>query len=379
MLVCLLASVTLASYPATAAHAAVNPPVIVLDPGHGGSENGASHNGLVEQHLNYKISQYTKEELERYLNTTIYMTKTAEETVSLKDRAQRAADYGAAVLISQHNNSATNTEINGSEVFVSNLAQFKSSSSVLAQNILDELAKLGLKTLGVKVRLSENGTIFKQTGEVADYYGLIKSAAELGIPAMIVEHAFMTNQGDAANYLSSDEQLKKLALADARGIASYYGLDASPCGTDVYYWGQYENWGWSEEVRNGKQTGYPGSGNGLTGLSMTLQNKQVAGGISYRGHGDNGWGAWGYDGAIAGTDINGEWLEAVEIGLTGEAALKYDVYYRVYAQGAGWLGWVKNGETAGSAFYDYKLEDIQVILVDKGAGAPGEVLSPIAQ
>lgn len=377
---CLAASAVVASSfmaPMTSL-AAVNPPVIALDPGHGGSENGKVGNGLVEQHLNYTISKYTKEELERYLNTRVVMTRAADETVSLPDRAKRAVEQGAAVLISQHNNSTTNTEVNGTEIFVSNLAQFRPSSTVLAQNILNELTGLGLYSRGVKVRLSENGTK-TSTGETADYYAVIKAAAELGIPGLIVEHAFMTNAGDVANYLSTDEQLKGLALADARGIAGYYGLDASPCGTDVYYWGQYENRGWSEEVRNGKQTGYPGSGNGLTGLSMSLKNNQVSGGISYRGHGDNGWGAWGYDGATATTDLNGEWLEAVEIGLTGEAAQKYDVYYRVYAQGAGWLGWVKNGETAGSAYYDYKLEDIQVVLVDKGAAAPGAVTSPITQ
>ena len=37
----------------------------------------------------------------------------------------------------------------------------------------------------------------------------------------------------------------------------------------------------------------------------------------------------------------------IQIRLTGEAAEKYDIYYRVHCQDDGWLGWAKNGEKAG--------------------------------
>ena len=44
----------------------------------------------------------------------------------------------------------------------------------------------------------------------------------------------------------------------------------------------------------------------------------------------------------------------------------YDIYYRVHAQNFGWLGWAKNGESAGTAGYGYRLEGLQIVLVEKG-------------
>jgi uncharacterized protein YjdB len=48
----------------------------------------------------------------------------------------------------------------------------------------------------------------------------------------------------------------------------------------------------------------------------------------------------------------------------------YDVYYRVHAQTYGWLGWAKNGESAGTSGQSKRLEAIQIILVPKGSAAP---------
>ena len=57
----------------------------------------------------------------------------------------------------------------------------------------------------------------------------------------------------------------------------------------------------------------------------------------------------------------------------------YDVYYRVHAQKFGWLGWAKNGESAGSAGYGYRLEGIQIVLVAKGGSAPGSTANSFHQ
>jgi len=49
----------------------------------------------------------------------------------------------------------------------------------------------------------------------------------------------------------------------------------------------------------------------------------------------------------------------------------YDIYYRVHSQNYGWLGWAKNGESAGTAGHSYRLEAIEIVLVEKGGEAPG--------
>ena len=73
---------------------------------------------------------------------------------------------------------------------------------------------------------------------------------------------------------------------------------------------------------------------------------------------------------MSGTSGKAKRLEAIRIELTGTISSYYDVYYRVHAQSYGWMGWAKNGETAGTAGLGKRLEAIQICLVEKGSDAP---------
>ena len=58
-------------------------------------------------------------------------------------------------------------------------------------------------------------------------------------------------------------------------------------------------------------------------------------------------------------------------------AQKYDIYYRVHAQNFGWLKWAKNGASAGTAGFGYRLEGMQIVLVRKGQKLPS--IKPASQ
>ena len=96
------------------------PITVAIDPGH--SANNPAEYGAVgyggyarsEGVLNWKISNYLKEELECYEGVTVVFTKSSYEYVSLLARAQRASAAGADVLISIHNNAAPDDEAPGS-------------------------------------------------------------------------------------------------------------------------------------------------------------------------------------------------------------------------------------------------------------------------
>ena len=66
----------------------------------------------------------------------------------------------------------------------------------------------------------------------------------------------------------------------------------------------------------------------------------------------------------------GKRVEAIQVNLTGEISNYYDVYYRVYSQSYGWLGWAKNGMKAGTEGLSKRLEAIEIKLVPKGQGEP---------
>lgn len=205
---------------------------IVLDAGHGGEESGAetTDNGetIFEKDLNLKIAKYLKEELEKYENVTVGMTRDNDATVGLSTRPNLAVEEGADVLISIHNNAYG--EIceydNGCTVLVSK-GQYKEEiakeEQKLGVNILHELSGLGLKSQGLLLRTSEDGATYPN-GAIKDYYAIVNAGIREGIPAIIIEHAFMDNKTDYERFLNSDEKLHELAKADARGIARYYRL-----------------------------------------------------------------------------------------------------------------------------------------------------------
>lgn len=207
--------------------------VVVLDPGHDGTHGGSPANGFVEAQLNLKIAQYCKAELEEYRGVTVYMTRDSSSCPSgggdnglcIQRRADIARNMGANLFVSLHNNYSDSPSASGAEVWYPNQNYNPWTSQVggsAASKILEQLTSLGLHNRGTQIR---NAQIDKYPdGSAADWYGVIRHCKEYGIPGIIVEHAFMSNSSDAANFLSNDEGLKKLGVADATGIAQYFGL-----------------------------------------------------------------------------------------------------------------------------------------------------------
>jgi N-acetylmuramoyl-L-alanine amidase len=211
--------------------------IVVLDPGHGGSESGtytvaSSSNGLYEKYYNLKVAQYCEAYLEQNYGdkVTVYLTRTSDTVLSRPERAQIAANKGADLLLSVHFNGNASSSPNGGEVFVSCLEEYALRG--LANQIVSNLGDMGIKERGVFTRDSENGTLWTDNLRLADYYGIIKYPAYYEIPSCIIEHCFLTNASDY-EYVTSDAKLKALGEADAKAIVSYFDLDESISGTTL--------------------------------------------------------------------------------------------------------------------------------------------------
>lgn len=209
------------------------PVVIVLDPGHGGSDVGAVNyrDGLNEADANLAIALACRDELLKYDGIEVYMTHTGLDKstrMALGDRVKCVETYNADILISLHCNDSTNEEAHGSEVYVSHSSykdSYNNDSTALAVEFLREFRELGLRIRGVKTRLSNGSRIYYHDNgsvELGDYYAVIGTTIKrYGVPGILVEHAFVT--GDYG-YLDSPEDLAALGMADAQAIAAYYGL-----------------------------------------------------------------------------------------------------------------------------------------------------------
>ena len=220
--------------------------VVALDPGHDSSHAGASANGVREEVLTLKIAQYCKAELENYAGVSVYMTRTSAACPhpggsSAKDIEQRVADAakaGASIYVSIHLNSSKSSSAKGAEVIYPNSSwkpQVGADGKRLAELIEDELVGIGLERRAI---YSKNTTIGEtyEDGSISDYFTVQISAKEHGIPGIIVEHAFVTNSSDVNNYLNNEAGLKKLGVADATGIAKYFGLEKEGWQKDSKGW-----------------------------------------------------------------------------------------------------------------------------------------------
>lgn len=204
--------------------------VVVLDPGHGGKFTGAMYNGLVEKDVALKLAFYAKEYLEEhYPQLRVHLTREedmefdAELAKDLENRVQLGKELGADVFVSLHLNASAAHNIQGAEVLCPHRDNVKEESFFLANSILDELAGLGLKRRGIVTRNS-NDTV-DSNGNPVEYYAINRHAANRNMIGIIVEHCFMDNETDQ-KYLEDDEALRRLAEADARGIAGYFGYGA---------------------------------------------------------------------------------------------------------------------------------------------------------
>lgn len=144
-------------------------------------------------------------------------------------------------------------------------------------------------------------------------------------------------------------------------------------GLQVNYSGFVVHQGWGSTSADNKALVSP-NGTYFTALRANLiqipDGEQV--GIRYRVNlSGSGWLDWMADGAEAGGSAWDMPLEAMRMELTGSHAGNYDLYYKVYQNGA-WTDWAVNGATAGVEGAGLRIDGIRASITAKGAGAPAD-------
>lgn len=113
-------------------------PVVIIDPGHGGTEYGAiGCCGVTEKDINLAISKLVEQNLKDKGIKTL-LTRKNDATLSLNDRTKFAKDNDAQILVSIHSNALPDGQdplLNrGTSVYY-----YHPQAKLLAQNILDEV------------------------------------------------------------------------------------------------------------------------------------------------------------------------------------------------------------------------------------------------
>ena len=173
----------------------------LLDYGHGGNDSGAiGIDGVKEKDIVKEIGKRVKYHLERH-NQTVFESRPNDETVSLRERSNKANNNNVDLCISIHCNAFSDRSAQGVEIFY---YQGSTRGQQLANSILKEItkAKLYTKNRGLK---TNNLHITRETI----------------MPSVLIELGFITNVTDKNLIINNKENF---AIAITKGILSYYGI-----------------------------------------------------------------------------------------------------------------------------------------------------------
>ncbi len=204
--------------------------VVVLDPGHGGSDSGAVGYSTNEKDINLKTAQYCCDYLmSHYDNVLVYLTRNGDYHFDsfdtdddLEYRARYAVDLGADVVVCLHYNAYDGVQ-RGSMALIPRKPNVYEKDRQLATFLLEEIDECGLPSNGIMRKISPI-TLYED-GTPMDGYLMLRLTAEQGIPATIIEHCYIDNRKDR-QYWNTDEKLESFGIGDAKAIARFLGLSA---------------------------------------------------------------------------------------------------------------------------------------------------------
>jgi N-acetylmuramoyl-L-alanine amidase len=226
-------------------------PVIVIDPGHGGHDTGATKFGTVEKNVVLAFSQMLREKLEKTGHYKVLMTRETDVFVELDERRAFGEKHNANLFIAVHADYAS-TRARGATIYSLRggvAEQLKRSAKAGADDDVlskTEIAKVknasgdvdAVKDILVDLKRRELDTTQERTSmfarTVIDYMGgstnmrddpdqqaafrVLKTAQ---FPSVLIELAYVSNKQDAAQ-LNSDEWRDKVSTSIRTAIDNYF-------------------------------------------------------------------------------------------------------------------------------------------------------------
>ena len=203
----------------------VGPVQVVIDPGHGGDEEGAvSEQGLTEASLNLDLARRAAAELTRR-SIAVVLTRNGDYRIPIRNRAALADAIAPAAFISIHHNTPASapSTIPGTEVYVQSTSELsRRLGGLLYESVVAELSQFDVEWTA----RSDAGvlTVLDDAGD--DAYGIARYPAT---PSALVEMAYLGNPKEEA-LLATDDYLEVAAIALADGIERYLTTEEAGSG-----------------------------------------------------------------------------------------------------------------------------------------------------
>jgi len=240
-------------------HKDVKKIVVVIDPGHGGIDPGATTtSGLLEKKIVLLAAKFIKSAFERTGRHQVYLTREKDKFVRLRKRFKIAQNKRAGVFLSLHADSIKSKKIGGMSLYtLSNKASSREAARLAKkenefelragytfddvpesiQNILLEKAKDGFQKAQM-VEMEESNLLAKELNSELRKIGkmLPNSLRSAGFavlkspdhPSVLIELGFLSNPKDVRN-LRSKSHLQRIASAIVKAVDKFCSRTSNPC------------------------------------------------------------------------------------------------------------------------------------------------------
>ncbi len=210
--------------------------IVVIDPGHGGVENGATVGEFYESHLVLDIAKRIERELSSK-EVSVVLTRDIDEQLSLKERADVANNLNADLFISIHANASTSSTLFGIETYSIDVATDSFSKMVASRenngvDLIDthlpnispstmllslEFAELVQNTAVSHLRLIYGETSIEDLGSKTALFSVL---VKTEMPAILFEVGFMTNPSEFSQIKSSHYR-NELSVALTKAVLEW--------------------------------------------------------------------------------------------------------------------------------------------------------------
>ena len=229
------------------------PPLVMLDPGHGGKDPGAiGVSGTFEKHVSLATALELKRQLEAGGRYRVELTRAKDVFIPLDGRVERAQQHGASLFVSMHADALSDHSVRGASVYT--LAQTASDAQTAAlartensadrfigrqwqgtspevSQILASLVRQETRVGSVRIARTLVGSLdqdFPMLQNPDRHAGFVVLKAA-NIPSVLVEMGFMSNPRDEAALRRPDHQ-KLVAQAMHRAVDAFFAGSQAAAG-----------------------------------------------------------------------------------------------------------------------------------------------------
>jgi N-acetylmuramoyl-L-alanine amidase len=213
---------------------------IVIDPGHGGHDPGATGNGVNEAELVLDVALRLEKLLQKLPDVEVILTRRTDEFVALQERTAIANREGADLFLSIHANASADAQTHGIETYYLNFAKTLGAAAVAArENAASGQSMAALpdfvKSIALNNKLDESREFATDTQHamIDKLRPANKTVRDLGVkqapfmvligaamPSVLTEISFVTNSSES-KLLKSPAYRQRIADALFTAVRAY--------------------------------------------------------------------------------------------------------------------------------------------------------------